>query len=52
METDFSLEKVIRFGNDIVIVTDAYPLDPPGPQIVYVNQAFSNLTGYFPEEVI
>ena len=52
MEKDFSLEDVVRFANDIVIVTEAYPLDPPGPKIVYVNQAFTNLTGYPPEEVI
>jgi len=52
MEKDFSLEDVVRFANDIVIVTEAYPLDPPGPKIVYVNQAFTNLTGYSPEEVI
>ncbi|WP_455244256.1 PAS domain-containing sensor histidine kinase [Petrachloros mirabilis] len=52
MGSQFSLEDVVRFANDIVIVTEAYPLDPPGPKIVYVNQAFTNLTGFTPEEVI
>lgn len=52
MEHEFSLEDVVKFANDIVIVTEAYPLDEPGPKIVYVNQAFSDLTGFAPEEVI
>jgi len=52
MEKDFSLEDVVKFANDIVIVTEAYPLDEPGPKIVYVNQAFTDLTGFAPEEVI
>ena len=52
MEKYFSLEDVVKFANDIVIVTEAYPLDEPGPKIVYVNQAFTDLTGYASEEVI
>lgn len=34
-----------------VIVTDA-ELDPPGPTILYVNPAFTRLTGYTPEEAV
>jgi len=52
MEKDFSLEDVVKLANDIVIVTEAFPLDEPGPKIVYVNQAFTDLTGFAPEEVI
>ena len=52
MEKDFSLEDVVKFTNDIVIVTEAYPLDEPGPKIVYVNKAFTDVTGFAPEEVI
>ena len=52
MERDFSLEDVVTLANDIVIVTEAYPLDEPGPKIVYVNKAFTDLTGFAPEEVI
>ncbi len=52
MEQTFSLEDVVKFANDIVIVTEASPLDPPGPKIVFVNQAFTNLTGYAPEEAL
>ena len=52
MKKEFSLEDVVKFANDIVIVTEAHPLDEPGPRIVYVNKAFTDLTGYTPEEVI
>ena len=52
MRQDFSLEDVVKFANDIVIVTEADLLDEPGPKIVYVNQAFTDLTEFEPEEVI
>ena len=52
MEKEFLLSDVVKFANDIVIVTEAHPLDAPGPKIVYVNQAFTDLTEYTPEEVI
>jgi len=29
-----------------VLVTEADPLDPPGPRIVYANRAMSQMTGY------
>lgn len=34
-----------------VVVTEAH-LDPPGPRIVYANQAFARLTGYRVKELI
>ncbi len=44
--------QIVDLANDAVVVTEASPLDPPGPRIVYVNQSFTQLTGYSPEEVI
>jgi PAS domain S-box-containing protein len=38
--------------NDVVLVTEAEPVDPPGPRIVYVNDAFERVTGYAASEVI
>lgn len=52
MKPDFAFEDIIANANDIVIVTEADPLDDPGPRIVYVNPAFTALTGYTPEEVL
>jgi len=32
--------------NDVVLITEAAPLDEPGPRIVFVNEAFERLTGW------
>jgi PAS domain S-box-containing protein len=45
------LKTAIEQGAESVIITTAQ-FDPPGPQIVYVNPAFTKMTGYAPEEVI
>lgn len=44
--------QIVDLANDAVVVTEARPLGTPGPRIVYVNQSFTKLTGYAPEEVI
>lgn len=46
------LESVVVNANDAILITDAEPVDAPGPQIVYVNQAFTNMTGYSLEDVL
>jgi PAS domain S-box-containing protein len=46
------LESVVVNSNDAVIITEAEPIDPPGPRIVYVNPAFTRMTGYALEEVM
>lgn len=46
------LESVVTNTNDAVIITEAEPFDLPGPKIVYVNNSFTKMTGYQPEEVI
>ena len=52
MDPDFDFEDIIANANDIVIVTEVGLLDEPGPRIVYVNPAFTELTEYTPEEVL
>lgn len=39
-------------AKDVILITEAEPLDKPGPKIVYANQAFYELTGFTPEETI
>lgn len=36
----------------IGIITEAEPINEPGPQIIYVNDAFQKMTGYTPKEVL
>jgi diguanylate cyclase (GGDEF)-like protein/PAS domain S-box-containing protein len=45
------LETCIRRANDIIMITDAAPLEEPGPRIVFVNRAFEDITGYRIQEV-
>ncbi len=45
-------EKVVVNTRDAVLITEAEPYDLPGPRILYVNEAFTEMTGYTPEEVI
>lgn len=50
-DIDLSLYKsVVESANDAVIVTTP-ELDRPGPQIVYVNSAFTRMTGWTAEEI-
>lgn len=50
--SDFSFSDIVANANDAVVVTLADQLDEPGPKIVYVNEAYTRLSGYQPEEVI
>jgi len=46
------MESVILNTNESILVTEAEPYDLPGPRIVFVNKAFTEMTGYSAEEVI
>ncbi len=39
-------------ANDAILVTEAEPVEEPGPRIVYANESFSRMTGYSSEEII
>jgi len=45
------LKPAIEQSNESIIIMKGQ-LDPPGPQIVYLNPAFTKMTGYAPEDVI
>lgn len=47
-------ESVVVNVNDVVLVTEAEPLDlsSGGPRVLYVNPAFTRMTGYTPEEIV
>lgn len=46
------LETVITQTKDMVIITEAEETEKTIPKIVYVNPAFTKMTGYKPKEVI
>lgn len=46
------LNNAVSRLNDIVQITEAAPLDDPGPKIVFVNDAFERKTGYTRSETI
>ncbi len=45
-------ESAIKNAHDCVLITEAEPISGEGPKIVYVNEAFTTLTGYTSEEVL
>jgi len=46
------LQSAVVNANDAVLITEANNYELPGPGIVYVNEAFSRMTGYESKEVI
>jgi len=46
------LESVITNTTDAILITEAEPINAPGPRIVFANEAFSQMTGYKASEVL
>lgn len=46
------LESIVSNAGDAILVTEAGQIDKPGPKVVYVNQSFTRMTGYTPEEIV
>ncbi|MBF2067775.1 MAG: PAS domain S-box protein [Calothrix sp. C42_A2020_038] len=46
------LQSVVVNTNDAIVITEAVPIDEPGPRILYVNEAFTRIAGYTLEEVL
>ncbi len=46
------LEACVARLNDIILITEAEPIEGDGPRILYVNDAFVRRTGYAREEAI
>ncbi len=45
-------ENIVEMAKDVIIVTDSDPFPAGGPKMVYVNEAFTRLTGYTKDEAI
>lgn len=46
------LESAVVNANDAIVIMDAGYSDISDPTIIYVNEAFTKMTGYLPEEII
>ncbi|MCZ0899427.1 CBS domain-containing protein, partial [Microcoleus sp. HI-ES] len=46
------LESAVVHANDAIVIMDAGDSDISDPTIIYVNEAFTQMTGYLPEEII
>ncbi len=46
------LDAAMKEVGDVVLITDTASIDPPGPRVVYVNDAFVDMTGYALEEIL
>lgn len=46
------LSGAIEQAEEAVLITEADPLEPPGPRIQYVNAAFEEMTGYTEDEIL
>lgn len=46
------MDMVITNTKDAILITEAEPIEGDGPKILFVNEAFSRMTGYTAEEVI
>lgn len=46
------LDAAMKEVSDVVLITDAETLDRPGPRVVFVNEAFVEMTGYSQDEIL
>lgn len=51
MTLDDVVARIGDYTDDAIIVTEAAPIDLPGPAIVWVNPSFTQMTGYTLDEV-
>ena len=45
-------ESVVVNAKDAILITEAEPIDEPGPRILYANAAFTQMTGYSCDEIL
>jgi PAS domain S-box-containing protein len=46
------LRRVVDYTDDAILITEAEPVSEEGPRILYVNAAFTRMTGYALEDVV
>lgn len=46
------LESVAVHARDAILIAEVEPIDLPGPRVIYCNAAFTETTGYLPQDII
>ena len=46
------LSKALDQAHEAILITEAAPIEAPGPRIAYVNPAFETMTGYAEDELL
>ena len=46
------LSEIHRYTEDAILISEAEPLDMPGPAVVFANRAFERMTGFTSEEIV
>ncbi len=46
------IKSALDNANDAILITEAEPVDEPGPRVIYVNGAFTRSTGFAASEII
>ena len=37
---------------DVIVISEAEPIEDPGPRVIFVNESFSEMTGFSKEEIL
>ena len=52
MKLEKIIESVRQYADHAVVISEAEPVAPPGPRVVYVNETFTKMTGYAADEIL
>lgn len=52
MKIEEIISHLADYTTDAVIISEAEPLNQPGPRVVWCNKAFTDMTGYRSDEII
>ncbi|MFK7870073.1 MAG: ATP-binding protein [Roseobacter sp.] len=51
MPVDWIVSRIADYIDDAVLITEANPIDAPGPRVVWCNAAFTQMSGYTRAEI-
>lgn len=51
MPIEWLISRIGDYTDDAILITEAEPIDAPGPRIVWCNAAFTKMTGYHLDDI-